>query len=405
MKTKIMFIIMIVITTLGLIVGNAQTGKAPEAKQDKAKVENTSQKPMKVTAGDGHSKLPIECRNCHSCDFPTKRNPCLNDCPRNEIITIDHKPEEGPEYVVLNQKGKDYGDVVFSHYIHAQMSDISMKCDGCHHYNTAGPIEKCSACHEENRKRTDISRPDLKGALHRQCFTCHRQWSHSNDCNYCHLPKAKDNISITNNKIKKLVGKSHPEYAAQPKIVYETNYKEGKLVTFYHDEHVNLFNLSCQSCHKSDKCTKCHDVDKTYDKPRKHDLKGKSFEVVHQNCISCHKDNSCNKCHQDGIKERFDHKSTGFDLGKYHSKLACSKCHSKTNPMDKPSKNCLSCHKNFTSGKYNHDRTGFRLDDLHKDLDCDNCHKNNNFATSPGCSDCHDGFTYPKQKPGKAVAR
>ena len=51
-------------------------------------------------------------------------------------------------------------------------------CENCHHYNTSGPILKCSSCHESSRKREDVSIPDLKGAYHRQCMDCHREWSH-----------------------------------------------------------------------------------------------------------------------------------------------------------------------------------------------------------------------------------
>ena len=64
-----------------------------------------------------------------------------------------------------------------------------------------GPILKCSSCHESSRKREDVSIPDLKGAYHRQCMDCHREWSHETGCNSCHTPKKdlkdvkKDNIT------------------------------------------------------------------------------------------------------------------------------------------------------------------------------------------------------------------
>lgn len=405
MRNKIIVIALTLIFAFGFIIGNnkIEKGKNESTKKTSEKVVS---KDFKVTKNDGHAALPLECKNCHSCDLPTKRNPCLNACPRNEIITIEHKPEEGPDIVMLNGKGKQYGKVVFSHKIHAQMADISLSCDGCHHYNTAGPIEKCSKCHEEKRSRKDITRPDLKGAMHRQCYTCHRQWSHANDCSYCHLPKDKDTPQALTSKANLMSGKNHPEYEAQPKIVYETNYPQGKVVTFFHDEHVNLFGLSCQSCHKNDNCIKCHESGVTHDKPRKHNMKGKSHEQIHKNCSSCHKDNSCDKCHLSSQKERFNHTAaTGFDLGPNHSRLACNRCHAKTNPMDKPSKNCASCHKDFTAGKFNHSRTGIALDDLHKDLDCNSCHANNNFSAKPVCSDCHDDKSYPTNKPGRIVKK
>ncbi len=399
---------MFVITAAGFIIGNNQMEQPTMAQANIAEVnDNTNgSSDFVVTRNDGHQNLPLECKSCHACDFPTKRDPCLINCPRNQIITIQHTPEEGPEVVVLNDRGVRYGKVVFSHLLHAQMADFSIGCDGCHHYNTAGPIERCEACHDHSRKRKDLTRTDLKGAYHRQCYSCHRQWSHSNDCSYCHLPKAQDKEDDIMAKIDALRGKSHPEYEAQPKIVYDTDYPEGRIVTFYHDEHVVNFGISCQTCHKNDNCMKCHDVDITYDKPRKHDLKGKSHEEVHKYCNACHADHSCSKCHLSGEKDRFNHKvSTGFDLAPYHTKVSCDKCHKKTNPMDKPSKSCVACHSDFVAGKFKHERVGFRLDDLHRDFDCESCHPKNNFTIAPTCNDCHDDLTYPKHKPGRAVKR
>lgn len=398
MKNKLIIVTIFFIALTGFIVGQNQLTKSQ-------KVSSSQIQMKEIKPNDGHQRLPLECKKCHTCDFPTKRNPCLINCPRKELITVEHKPEEGPAYVVLNNKGKRYGKVVFSHLIHAQMSDISIGCDGCHHYNIAGPIEKCENCHNQSRKRNDISRPDLTASFHRQCYNCHKDWSHSNDCSYCHLPIQNENEEIINKKIKNLIGKTHPEYASQPRIVYETNYNDGKIVTFNHSEHVTLFGIACKTCHKNDRCTKCHDVDITYDKPRKHDLKGQPFEIVHQNCINCHKDNSCNKCHQNEIKEKFDHKQTGFDLGKHHSKLACNKCHTKMNPIEKLNPSCNSCHKDFVQGKFNHRKTGLILDDIHKEFDCESCHPKNNFSLKPVCTDCHDNYIYPKQKPGKIVSK
>jgi len=397
MKTRILLILMVIITAAGFIVGNNQTGQpiaqATEFTQQTADGSST----LRVTRNDGHQNLPIECKTCHACDFPTKRDPCLIMCPRNQIITIKHSPEE--VIVVLNEKGVRYGKVVFSHLLHAQMADFSTGCDGCHHYNTARPIERCEVCHDHSRKRKDLSRTDLKGAYH-------RQWIHSNDCSYCHLPKDQDMEEDITAKIEALRGKSHPEYDAQPKIVYDTDYLEGRIVTFYHDEHVKVFGISCQTCHKNNNCMKCHDVDITYDKPRKHDLKDKFHEEVHKYCNACHADHSCSKCHLSEVKERFDHRvATGFDLAPYHNKVSCDKCHKRTNSMDKPSRNCVACHSNFVAGKFKHERVGFRLDDLHRDLDCESCHHNNNFTITPTYNDCHDDLTYPKHKPGRAVKR
>ena len=295
--------------------------------------------------------------------------------------------------------------VAFSHKIHAQMSEFSGSCDNCHHYNIVGTIQKCSECHEENRKRTDISRPDLKAAMHRLCYNCHKNWNHSNDCNYCHTPIKKDNEALFAQKLNSLKGKTHPEYKVSPQVVYETKAKEGKFVAFYHDDHVKQFNVECKSCHKKDNCTKCHDDNVVRNEPKRNLNKGKSMEAIHSNCISCHKNNSCTKCHQNEVKQAFNHKAvTGFDLSKFHGRLDCSKCHKKMNPADKPNRTCQNCHSNFVAGKFNHERTGLKLNELHKDFECASCHKSG-YEKAPTCTECHDDKTYPKFKPGSPVKR
>ena len=93
----------------------------------------------------------------------------------------------GPTVVEMGEKGGQYGPVHFAHKMHADMSEMSGGCYGCHHYNsTSMAILSCRECHPKARAREDISMPDLKGAYHRQCMDCHRQWNHSTDCNGCH---------------------------------------------------------------------------------------------------------------------------------------------------------------------------------------------------------------------------
>ncbi len=141
--------------------------------------------------GKDHSKLNLSCKTCHSCDVPTKSDPCLVICPREKITTVYQKPEQTPELITINQLSDRYGPVYFSHKIHAQMSIMSGGCENCHHHNTSGPILKCNSCHETSRKREDVSIPDLKGAYHRQCMDCHREWSHETGCNSCHTLKER----------------------------------------------------------------------------------------------------------------------------------------------------------------------------------------------------------------------
>jgi len=275
--------------------------------------------------GKDHSKLNITCKTCHTCDVPTKNDPCLVVCPREKIVTVYQKPEQTPELIVIDQITDRYGPVYFSHKIHAQMSNMGGGCQGCHHFNTSGPILKCNGCHESSRKREDISIPDLKGAYHRQCMDCHREWSHETGCNTCHTPKKDLKSKIKENIQNKYSGKDHPVILEPTKLVYETKSDKGKFVTFYHDDHTKKFGLSCATCHKQESCLKCHDLNKVSNEKPKSVSTKKTFEDQHKNCISCHsKSENCNRCHNEKTLEPFNHgKKTGWALNKFHINLVC----------------------------------------------------------------------------------
>ena len=65
------------------------------------------------------------------------------------------------------------------------------------------------------------------------------------------------------------------------KVVYNVDYEDGPVVTFYHNDHTDLFNIKCESCHQNETCARCHDAQK------------KTADVEkepHENCIACHED-------------------------------------------------------------------------------------------------------------------
>jgi hypothetical protein len=306
----------------------------------------------------------------------------------------------------MNELSDRYGPVYFSHKLHAQMSDMSDGCQGCHHFNTTSPILKCNSCHEASRKREDVQLPDLKGAYHRQCMDCHREWSHETGCNSCHTLK-KNLKDVKEDVKKKYAGKEHPFIAEPTLITYKTNSDEGKLVSFYHNDHTKKFGLDCVSCHKQESCTKCHDKQKTSDGKIKQISTKRTFEQQHKNCISCHnKNEDCSGCHSNKVLEPFDHgKKTGWDLGKYHTKLACSKCHEGKLPYKKVDSECVSCHGEWTKENFKHMVTGLQLDETHLELECGDCHTDKNCGVKPTCNGCHEDYVYPKQKPGKLIVR
>lgn len=353
--------------------------------------------------GKNHSQLNISCKTCHTCDVPTKNDPCLVICPRERISTVYQKPEETPELITIDQLIDRYGPVYFSHKVHAQMSVMSGGCENCHHHNTSGPILKCNSCHETSRKREDVSIPDLKGALHRQCMDCHREWSHETGCNSCHKLKKDLKTESKETLTKKYSGKEHPVVLEPTKLVYQTDSDKGKMVTFYHDDHTKKFGLSCTGCHKQESCTKCHDVNRDSKNNVKPVKTKKTFEEQHKNCISCHsKTENCTKCHSDKTLEPFDHgKKTGWALNKYHVNLSCVKCHGSSQTYKKLDNKCSGCHQNWSNETFKHSVTGLKLDETHSDFSCEECHSEKNYAVKPVCTNCHDDYSYPKQKPGK----
>ena len=137
-----------------------------------------------------------------------------------------------------------------------------------------------------------------------------------------------------------------------------------------------------------------------------------------EKCEDCHTTNSWHEFKPD---TKFDHKSTGFDLGIQHKEVECSTCHTfKTNikekkeckschfdphkevfeiPSDKKisnkkKDNCESCHKetSWHKVKYKHEyfSKGFILDGKHKDATCIQCHKTQNYSNAKtDCISCH----------------
>lgn len=349
-----------------------------------------------------HSSQNLTCSTCHSCDIPTKENPCLKACPRESMVRIDQKPSEGPRVIKIDKIRETdiYEPSTFSHLAHAEMAEMSGGCIMCHHYNPPGNVIACSDCHEVERKRTDVSKPDLKGAFHRQCMDCHRAWSGSTDCVSCHALKGKtpQQSKAADSKAKRI----HPEIKTPEKLTYNTNTPKGKIVTFNHGEHINLFGFECADCHTNDGCVKCHSTRKA------EPAKNIPLKELHKKCSNCHNTESnsgCIKCHSNSEKGPFSHKlATGFDISKFHSSLKCERCHTTKSVFAGLKNECSSCHGTWTWDNFDHKITGLVLDEMHGELECENCHKEPTFAKQT-CDDCHDDKSYPKNKPGNLIKK
>ncbi|KAA3610126.1 MAG: hypothetical protein D8M58_07170 [Calditrichaeota bacterium] len=339
-----------------------------------------------------HSLADINCRECHSCSEPTHKNPCLKLFPdfRRDGITLDHSADEASELFVIDTLMDLYEPSVFTHKLHAEMAAMAGGCESCHHFNPPGKILSCVSCHEPEKK-SDISKPGLKGAYHRQCLNCHREWGHTTKCTICH--EKRGNISESKSEF---IGKSHEKLVVPQKIVYQTDEEDYPVVTFFHDDHTEKFGFKCVDCHAGETCSRCHD--KTKD----------SVSVEndeHDNCINCHEaevDDDCEKCHDTKEKKPFDHARHGWGLNAFHKELSCINCH-KNNSFSNLNKDCISCHKNWEDGSFNHKVTGLVLDEDHIDNDCIDCHLDSRYEEKPSCNECHDDYFYPNRKPGKRI--
>jgi len=363
----------------------------------------------KQAQGSGNAAVEQpNCVDCHTCDKPSEGHQCLKPCPR--LFAAHNKSAHGlaeaPDVLLIDSLADQYGGVQFNHKLHAGMSEMGQGCAACHHFCPPGKIPACVTCHASDVKSTDLRQPGLKGAYHRQCLQCHREWSHETYCNVCHLQKVlgakttphdKEAAKPSTADATDIMGKSHPALSPPDKRVYVTPYAKGPVVTFYHQQHIDLFGLKCTNCHQQENCSYCHDWKRT-------DATKKTMEQVHAVCSNCHKTDGCAKCHDTKERPGFSHASTGWPLNGFHTVLACRACHPTGKPLRKLDPECTSCHTVWKQGRFRHAVTGIALDETHLGLECSDCHAKLKFAKAPTCVGCHDdGRDYHKTPPGSVV--
>ena len=353
-----------------------------------------------------HSQYPLNCQECHLCKNPTAAKPCLKICPNfvRKGVATKHTLKEAPETIVIDTLADKYNPVVFDHRLHASMAQMNGGCESCHHHNPPGKILPCSTCHQKGVKRTDLSKPSLKGAYHQLCISCHRkwntQWKTKSSCTTCHKRKATTfDVKTARQEARKL----YPTPQRPKQFVLKSDFDEGPIVTFHHEAHAEMYGLTCSACHKKTDCVQCH---KTED--GKTVATQKQVHLSHENCQACHEkeiDNNCSFCHDTKVRKGFDHAKTGWPLKPFHRSLACSQCHKKG--FKRLSTNCNTCHdtNKWQPGTFDHAVTGLVLDENHRDTDCEECHVKRNFARKPQCTDCHDDKSFPKNVPGKLIKR
>ncbi|MCF7797404.1 MAG: cytochrome c family protein [Lentisphaeria bacterium] len=342
------------------------------------------------------------CNTCHTCDTPTVQNPCLIACPRDKsshITSGKHAPDEGPEIVIIDQLKKLYEPVIFQHRLHSSMSAMGVGCSACHHYSPEGEIPPCRECHSEEAISTNLRQPSLKGAYHRQCLNCHREWSHDTDCDVCHLPLDRLAPPTPQPDKTDIIGVDHPTIHIPEKQIFKTPDENNTIVTFHHQEHVDLYRYRCVDCHRDENCSQCHEgvgMIKSF---------GDKLEMHHSPCSDCHNttaDKNCNFCHMQEESKGFTHDLTGWPLSRFHKALTCASCHPQNRPLQKLNKTCTACHTNWFVGNFDHSVTGLTLSESHEYFDCYECHLDEQYDQPPQCETCHDyDVIYPEDLPGE----
>ncbi len=190
----------------------------------------------RLALGQTSNRRRNDCLVCHTCEIPTKVNPCLRSCPRGEMITVHHPAVAVPDTILMEKLTGSpglYEPALFAHRAHAKMSEMSGKCVMCHHYNPPGGVLPCSDCHASGSttRNLDLSKPGLKGAYHRQCVNCHREWGGTTECESCHLAKTRTSAVVPGSRsVKGVLHVTRPV-----RLVFETKADEGRLVTFLHN--------------------------------------------------------------------------------------------------------------------------------------------------------------------------
>jgi hypothetical protein len=350
------------------------------------------------------------CAQCHACTSPAPGNACLRSCTRSNALQFARKLEArgGPRVVILSELENVYLPVPFDHAGHAEMAQMGGGCVICHHYTPQGSHHPaCKTCHDPSAKNSDIAKPGLKGAYHRQCMSCHREWSGESGCDACHQPKtsaksARPILPTTDD----LVGRMHPPIPEPDEELYTTTHADGAIsrVLFRHREHIHRYGLRCAECHHQDKCARCHQPGK------EHAQQKRTLEQHHQPCIECHRDDACERCHfpeSQGPPPPFDHGATGWPLGEYHANRSCRACHTRP-PYTARERRCTACHADWSARSFDHAVTGQTLDENHARVDCAGCHPARDFARPPVCDACHDeaeNVSFPERRPGPSIER
>jgi hypothetical protein len=167
------------------------------------------------------------CAACHAGPLPENlesersQYTSLDDFrPIPPEIEAGAAPIEVPETVTMGALSDEYGPAQMPHrkivdklrqyiddsrvasYFH---EDDDAVCRGCHHQSPVGekpPL--CESCHGVESAGSDLLKPGLRGALHRQCLGCHQSMEiqKPSDCFGCHAAKEGATASMTSSAVR-----------------------------------------------------------------------------------------------------------------------------------------------------------------------------------------------------------
>jgi hypothetical protein len=298
--------------------------------------------------------------------------------------------------IVLRSLSLHYGPVEFDHGLHVSMCGFGHGCADCHH-DTAraghepGEVLACRVCHPPNADDDGAAVLGLRGAYHRQCLGCHKDWAHENACGYCHMPVHGFG---TTGAIEAGAHGRVEHRRAEDTYVYATRHEPLPVATFHHADHAQRFGLSCVDCHHGASCGDCHGSGSV------------SYRMDHRmgTCFGCHAWSNCVACHDMEAKPRFDHARTaGWPLGSDHAAIGCTSCHSPEHRFDAPTASrCRACHRVGSEAGFDHAALGVPLLSGHDAFDCVQCHRGRlHIGLSADCAACHENKRFPEDLPGR----
>ncbi|MCG3122320.1 MAG: hypothetical protein GIKADHBN_00701 [Phycisphaerales bacterium] len=278
-----------------------------------------------------------------------------------------------PDVVMLDQVPGCYGAVRFDHTLHVGMSSMGSACNYCHHTDTYQP---CRECHDSTSTVLETEKLGLRGAYHRQCLSCHKDWAHENACGFCHNPSSSRRRTLENPARSRRAAHA----SAQFSYVYETAHENMPIVTFHHEDHARVFGLKCTDCHEGNSCGQCHGPSAARPTVNRQET-----------CYRCHAETRCVTCHNRGEQEPFNHAvNAKWLLRPGHDDLACNQCHEDHAAPSRPdSEKCRSCHADQAGGFFDHSVTGVVLKGDHALFSCLECHANPGSARLASCNACH----------------